>query len=231
MPQGVEKEDKAESFNQDGIKIMSEGSDARTTESCRVITNLDTIEIDDKHQESSKLEKSRNGCAKENIEQQSIDSENSLVEAKISIPRGGIIDQVKDHNVKNFKATNSNEQREIMDLNFENDSARKEAAQRDSGKAIESEAIGTGKLEIQEVETPQRGSAKECEGEDEFEKISPSSSSSGTVMIKGSQDADVSPKKSHGVLSGVGSKVKHSISKVKKAITGKSSSKKTSSPK
>lgn len=44
-------------------------------------------------------------------------------------------------------------------------------------------------------------------------------------------DSDkTSRKKSHNILSGVGSKVKHSIAKVKKAITGKSSHPKTSSP-
>lgn len=37
-------------------------------------------------------------------------------------------------------------------------------------------------------------------------------------------------KKSHNILSGVGSKVKHSISKMKKAITGKSSHSKESKP-
>ncbi|KAF3444607.1 hypothetical protein FNV43_RR14299 [Rhamnella rubrinervis] len=43
--------------------------------------------------------------------------------------------------------------------------------------------------------------------------------------VEASRDADVkvAHKKSHNILSGVGSKVKHSISKVKKAITGKSS--------
>ncbi|KAI3941434.1 hypothetical protein MKW92_025185 [Papaver armeniacum] len=42
---------------------------------------------------------------------------------------------------------------------------------------------------------------------------------------------DSTHKKSHNILSGVGSKVKHSIAKVKKVITGKSSSHKSSSPK
>ncbi|ONK81234.1 uncharacterized protein A4U43_C01F26820 [Asparagus officinalis] len=47
------------------------------------------------------------------------------------------------------------------------------------------------------------------------------------------RDAELKPaqKKSHGLLSGVGSKVKHSIAKVKKAITGKSSHSKTLSAK
>lgn len=45
------------------------------------------------------------------------------------------------------------------------------------------------------------------------------------ALVEASRDVDVkvAHKKSHNILSGVGSKVKHSISKVKKAITGKSS--------
>ncbi|KAI3500917.1 hypothetical protein L1887_36746 [Cichorium endivia] len=52
------------------------------------------------------------------------------------------------------------------------------------------------------------------------------------VMVEASKDIEVKAhKKSHNILSGVGSKVKHSIAKVKKAITGKSSHPKPSSPK
>ncbi|KAK4785150.1 hypothetical protein SAY86_001839 [Trapa natans] len=49
------------------------------------------------------------------------------------------------------------------------------------------------------------------------------------VMVEPSKDNDgkANHKKSHNILSGVGSKVKNSISKVKKAITGKSSHSKT----
>ncbi|KAK4774673.1 hypothetical protein SAY86_009608 [Trapa natans] len=49
------------------------------------------------------------------------------------------------------------------------------------------------------------------------------------LMVEPSKDSDVKAhhKKSHNILSGVGSRVKHSISKVKKAITGKSSCSKT----
>ncbi|XP_062010183.1 uncharacterized protein LOC133726613 isoform X3 [Rosa rugosa] len=53
------------------------------------------------------------------------------------------------------------------------------------------------------------------------------------VIVEASRDTEVkvSPKKSHNILSGMGSKVKHSISKVKKAIIGKSSNSKTQSEK
>lgn len=48
------------------------------------------------------------------------------------------------------------------------------------------------------------------------------------VMVESCKDIDMkTPKKHSNILSGVSSKVKHSISKVKKAITGKSSNSKT----
>ncbi|KAK9925353.1 hypothetical protein M0R45_033679 [Rubus argutus] len=51
------------------------------------------------------------------------------------------------------------------------------------------------------------------------------------VIVEASTDTEVKVKKSHNILSGMGSKVKHSISKVKKAIIGKSSNSKTQSEK
>ena len=53
------------------------------------------------------------------------------------------------------------------------------------------------------------------------------------VMVEATKDIGikVSHKKSHNILSGVGSKVKHSISKVKKANAGKSSNSKQHSQK
>ncbi|KAJ1412154.1 hypothetical protein SESBI_20630 [Sesbania bispinosa] len=163
----------------------------------------------------------------ENIEEQTTYSEKSLSEVQILFPREETVNQVKDHDINNYKATES-EQRVITDLSSENDPIKKETTSRDPDEVVEQ--ASTGKPETQEAEITQEGSAKE-KG-DEFEKISPSSSG-GTAMIKGSRDTDMkaSHKKSHGILSGVGSKVKHSISKVKKAITGKSSHPKTPSPK
>ncbi|XP_014524009.1 titin homolog isoform X6 [Vigna radiata var. radiata] len=89
------------------------------------------------------------------------------------------------------------------------------------------EHIDTGKLETQEAKTGISGNTKEDKAGEEFENISPSSSVG--VLSRDSEDTGtkVLHKKSHGILSGVGSKVKHSISKVKKVITGKSSRPKT----
>ena len=124
---------------------------------------------------------------------------------------------MKDDIPKNSKETDSNEKKVITSWSVENDPAEKEAAYRDADEVIKPEAAE--KQETQEAEeTPQIGRAKEGEGGDEFEKI------------KGSRETEVkapSHKKSHGIIS----TVKHSISKVKKAITGKSSHPKRPSPK
>lgn len=86
------------------------------------------------------------------------------------------------------------------------------------------------KTETAEVEEPKTD--EDVEG-DENKRVD--SGSDAPVMVDASREMDikVSPnKKSHtSILSGVGSKVKHSIAKVKKVITGKSSHPKSSSPK
>ncbi|KAL5797030.1 hypothetical protein ACOSQ2_001850 [Xanthoceras sorbifolium] len=76
-------------------------------------------------------------------------------------------------------------------------------------------------IQIREAKTGEDKDDKE-EGDEQQKK---DLSSDAPVMVDVTRDMDVkvAHKKSHGILSGVGSKVKHSISKVKKAITGKSS--------
>ena len=66
------------------------------------------------------------------------------------------------------------------------------------------------------------------EKEEENEHKSEESGHDAAVVVEAkAADLNLAPKKSHTILSGVGSKVKHSIAKVKKAITGKSSHSKT----
>ncbi|KAL6520214.1 hypothetical protein OROMI_032394 [Orobanche minor] len=69
------------------------------------------------------------------------------------------------------------------------------------------------------------------EQESSEQKISELCSEAPIMVDMGDADEKVAHRKSHNILSGVGSKVKHSIAKVKKAITGKSSHTKPSSPK
>ncbi|XP_042061227.1 uncharacterized protein LOC121805448 isoform X2 [Salvia splendens] len=88
-------------------------------------------------------------------------------------------------------------------------------------------AENTGEVEHENIKTDE-------EKDDEDEPREPKSDlgSEAPVMVDtGDTDLKVAHKKSHNILSGVGSKVKHSIAKVKKAITGKSPKKSDNSRK
>lgn len=91
----------------------------------------------------------------------------------------------------------------------------------------------TTKKEDLQPEDPKTDEDKDDEEDEEGEEHKKTDSSSDGVIVEASRDMEVkSPqKKHHGILSGVGTKVKKSISKVKKAITGKSSHPKPPSPK
>ncbi|XP_022741908.1 trichohyalin-like [Durio zibethinus] len=89
---------------------------------------------------------------------------------------------------------------------------------------------------VEEAEAIQAKEAKtdeeKDEGEEGDEHNKADSGSDAPVMVEAPRDTNTKPrKKSHNILSGVGSKVKQSISKVKKAIIGKSSHSKESKPK
>lgn len=87
------------------------------------------------------------------------------------------------------------------------------------------------KTDEAEHENSKTDEERENEEESSHEQEKSDLSSEAPVMVDmGDADVKVTPKKSHNILSGVGSKVKHSIAKVKKAITGKSSHPKTPSP-
>ncbi|XP_047954458.1 microtubule-associated protein futsch isoform X2 [Salvia hispanica] len=79
---------------------------------------------------------------------------------------------------------------------------------------------------IDEAQHENMKTDEEKDGEEESHEQKKSDlSSEAPVMVDiGDADIKVAHKKSHNILSGVGSKVKHSIAKVKKAITGKSPS-------
>lgn len=79
---------------------------------------------------------------------------------------------------------------------------------------------------IDEAEHENTKTDEEKDDEDESHEQKKSDLGSETPVMVDIGDADMKAahKKSHNILSGVGSKVKHSIAKVKKAITGKSPS-------
>ncbi|XP_057482434.1 uncharacterized protein LOC130769223 isoform X3 [Actinidia eriantha] len=89
----------------------------------------------------------------------------------------------------------------------------------------------TEKLQTETAETAQVEEAKTDEEEEGGEHKNEDSGSDAQVLVEASTDVKVPHKKSHHIFSGVGSKVKHSIAKVKKVITGKSSHPKTTTPK
>ncbi|KAF7134977.1 hypothetical protein RHSIM_Rhsim08G0050800 [Rhododendron simsii] len=107
------------------------------------------------------------------------------------------------------------EERELMGI--------KEEPQNETAKTVEAE----------EAAVHDNIDKKDEEEGDELKRED--SGSDAPVMVEASRDMDVkiAHKKPHhhNILSGVGSKVKHSLAKVKKAITGKSSHPKPTSPK
>ncbi|XP_059645597.1 uncharacterized protein LOC132287110 isoform X2 [Cornus florida] len=93
----------------------------------------------------------------------------------------------------------------------------------------ERELLVNKELQTEKAEIARVEEAKTIDDRDEVvggeEHKREDSGSDAPVMVEASRDVDVKivNKKSHNILSGVGSKVKHSIAKVKKVITGKAS--------
>ncbi|XP_073038839.1 LOW QUALITY PROTEIN: uncharacterized protein [Primulina eburnea] len=94
----------------------------------------------------------------------------------------------------------------------------------------EEELLAEKSAEVEQVEvkTDKEKDSKEEPGENQISELS---SDAPAMVGAADKDVEVTHKKSHNILSGIGSKVKHSISKVKKAITHKSSHPKSASPK
>ncbi|XP_050383587.1 uncharacterized protein LOC126800294 isoform X6 [Argentina anserina] len=91
-------------------------------------------------------------------------------------------------------------------------------------------------LQAHEEEEDEHENVEEAKTDEEKEDFEHKRASQGydePVIVEASRDSEVkvSSKKSHNILSGMGKSVKHSISKVKKAIIGKSSNSKTQSEK
>ncbi|XP_052312021.1 uncharacterized protein LOC7487873 isoform X12 [Populus trichocarpa] len=90
------------------------------------------------------------------------------------------------------------------------------------------------RVEGEKAKSDEEKEEEEEEEEEGEEHKKTDSGSDAPVMVEASRDiveVKVASKKHYNILSGVGSKVKNSISKVKKAITGKSSHPKQHSPK
>ncbi|CAI0456260.1 unnamed protein product [Linum tenue] len=89
-------------------------------------------------------------------------------------------------------------------------------------------AVTRDETKAAEAEPEKAKSDNEKENDEDEDQHKNDSGSDGMVIVEASKEAEVKvvttpQKKSHNILSEVGSKVKHSISKVRKVITGKSS--------
>ncbi|XP_058180305.1 uncharacterized protein LOC131298839 isoform X5 [Rhododendron vialii] len=152
-------------------------------------------------------------CGEENrmVEQsKEITEESQMIEsAKMSL--SDLLQRSTKRNVQ--VGEDVTEERELMGI--------KEEPQNETAKTVEAEEEAVHDKKDEEEE------GDELKRED--------SGSDAPVMVEASRDMDVkiAHKKPHhhNILSGVGSKVKHSLAKVKKAITGKSSHPKPTSPK
>ncbi|CAA3014155.1 Hypothetical predicted protein [Olea europaea subsp. europaea] len=96
---------------------------------------------------------------------------------------------------------------------------------------VQKEELKAEKTEEAEDKEEKCDEEKDSHEESREQKGSDLSFEAPVPVDAGDVHTKVSHKKSHNILSGVGSKVKHSIAKVKKAITGKSSQPKPPSPK
>ncbi|XP_065877842.1 uncharacterized protein [Euphorbia lathyris] len=145
----------------------------------------------------------------------------------------GVKKSVEDENGKAIKETLSEDSatislQEMLQRSTRQKRASKEVSEEKEATASKEEVKVEKQTEQREKAKSDEEVAEEEEEEEEEEGEEQKKNDSGSdapVMIERSRDIEVKivQKKSHNILSGVGSKVKHSIIKVKKAITGKSS--------
>ncbi|KAL8475398.1 hypothetical protein ACS0TY_028164 [Phlomoides rotata] len=180
-----------------------------------------------------------------------LSSENTNGNEKLSAECSGERDLLEPSKVEQQEADCGNEERTDQETagKPESEEATKpslsdlfDVSMRETSKMAEHSATDeeptthTEDLHAEKPDEDQHENAKteeEHDDDDESSEQRGSELSSEAPVIVDMADADVkvSHKKSHNILSGVGSKVKHSIAKVKKAITGKSSHPKPPSPK
>ncbi|KAL8471265.1 hypothetical protein ACS0TY_028790 [Phlomoides rotata] len=181
-----------------------------------------------------------------------LSSENTNGNEKLSAECSGERDLLEPSKVEQQEADCGNEERTDQEIagKPESEEATKpslsdlfDVSMRETSKMAEHSATDeeptthTEDLHAEKPDEDQHENAKTEEehddDDDESSEQRGSELSSEAPVIVDMADADVkvSHKKSHNILSGVGSKVKHSIAKVKKAITGKSSHPKPPSPK
>lgn len=145
-----------------------------------------------------------------------------------------LISEVEDLNAVKASSTEPQCSSEVLKeeekMNDEKDKSP-EATKVDS-QVCDQNIIGEREVVLTKDEKVDKEEIGDEENEEEEEEEDNEKTGDAPVMVEASKDMEVKVvhKKSHNILSGVGSKVKHSIAKVKKAITGKSSHPKPPSP-
>ncbi|ESQ46945.1 hypothetical protein EUTSA_v10027617mg [Eutrema salsugineum] len=161
----------------------------------------------------------------ENLSSVSDNTQDKSLKQKDEVPNQQKDDDVPK--VENLKIAEELQQKDgEFDKNKEPEPTVKEPARKSLSDLIQ-KVKGTSNIEDNTTkphieEDPKTEEEDEDEDEHKDDKTSPDS----IVMVEAKDTVSITKtnnKKSQGILSGVGSKVKHSISKVKKALTGKSS--------
>lgn len=137
--------------------------------------------------------------------------------------------------LENPKIAEELQQKDLFSEVKETEPTLKEPARKSLSDLIQ-KVKGTNKTEdaTTEPHTEEEPKTEEDENDGDHEHKDDKTSPDSIVMVEAKDTVSIikTHKKPHGILSGVGSKVKHSISKVKKVLTGKSShTTKPSSPK
>ncbi|CAN7084747.1 unnamed protein product [Brassica oleracea var. botrytis] len=222
---GVSTEEK----NKMPEKIGQEPTKENYQEECKQIDTVTAIKEDIKEEEKETPENCLNSMKNTDDATEKTQPEIQEIEKLSSVS------ETQDKPPKQEDEVPSQQKREIADdvSKLENPKIAEEMQQKDGEEPARkslSDLIQkvkvTDKTEVATTELRIDEEAK-AEGEDEDgdehkdDKTSPDS----IVMVEAKDTVNIikTQKKSHGILSGVGSKVKHSISKVKKALTGKSS--------
>ncbi|GMN42571.1 hypothetical protein TIFTF001_011789 [Ficus carica] len=228
-------------------KEISEKEELRSREILEAKSGLlDVKEVQETIQETKQPEQSSQETSKESLETRITDTPPKLTdpveetsqttEPKDTNPRNNIklvnreitAVEIKEEECEEKETGGTKtESTPVISLSELMQTSKDEKVQVAAEHSIEAEKAKTDEErdEEEQEEDNEHAHEHEHEGHEHEEEDHPDA----PIIVQSSRDIDSKGgrKKSHGLFSGVGSKVKHSISKVKKAITGKSSHSKT----
>ncbi|KAK6155220.1 hypothetical protein DH2020_009468 [Rehmannia glutinosa] len=170
-----------------------------------------------------------NSIGNKKISAECSQGEHELLKETVPEPEEATCENEEKTSTETTKSTEMSESKEIDKPSLSDllQVSPKETSQMASHSANEKEPT----IHSEDLQAEKTDEEKDDEDESSERKKSELSSEAPVMVEMGDADVKVAHKKSHNILSGVGSKVKHSIAKVKKVITGKSSHPKPPSPK